>query len=186
MTIMTSRIGNLAFEPGKILLKDDPSDNDSGRLIISLGKSEKEKIILQKEGIYCKVPDTSNNVLGLLVTTNYRFVFLKDTKTILTKKGFLSFPFSIVRYLELTRVSSNSSFKGIRFLIHGLTHQLIFTSDASAIINTIINFGKIPEGLCRLARCPYCLKIISYQFGEFLNLQNHDELCPFCRRPIIR
>src|SRR6266576_5748037 len=98
----------LAFEFGKIVFKTlievDASKKESGKLLRSLGGSQREEVILQKIAKYWNKQRRLDRPDGLLVVTNHRVVFLSKIKTILTTTDYLSFPIEMIEDHQATRV----------------------------------------------------------------------------------
>lgn len=134
-----SDLGEMAFNLGVVVLKTELSKKESSKLIRSLGGDEKEIIFLQKMSKFWNQQNIFDRPDGLAVVTNYRFVFLSKVKTVLTVTDYLSFPYTVMQDLEVTKVMHISP--AIRFKVNGKLYVFTFYSKADEVL-TAINKAK--------------------------------------------
>jgi cystathionine beta-lyase/cystathionine gamma-synthase len=132
---MLSLVGDVVFELGKVLIKVEESKKDSAKLIRSLEGDETERILLQKIGKYWNQQNIFDRPAGLVVITNCRLVFLPKQKTITTTTNFLSFPFAVIKDLEMTRVMGMSP--AIRFRVTGKEYVFTFFLNSGEVFQTM-------------------------------------------------
>jgi Bacterial PH domain len=138
---MLEEIVHGVFELGKVLIKVELSKGESAKLIRTLGRDEKETILLQKQGKYWNQQNRFDRPDGLVVVTNHRLVFLSKVKTILTKTDFLSFPVELIKDLETTRVMLVSP--AIRFKFEDKVYMFTFFSNATEVRERLESAMKI-------------------------------------------
>jgi len=132
---MLNLLGDVVFELGKVLMKVEESKKDSAKLIRSLEGDETERVLLQKIGKYWNQQNIFNRPDGLVVITNCRLVFLAKQKTITTTTNFLSFPFEVIKDLEMTRVMGMSP--AIRFRVTGKEYVFTFFLNSGEVFQTM-------------------------------------------------
>ena len=137
---MSSDLGKLAFELGKVLLKVELSKRESAKLIRSLGGNEKETVALQKIGKFWNQQNIFDRPDGLVVVTNQRLVFLSKVKTFTTRTDFLSFPFEFMKDIAVTQVMFVSP--AIQFTTEGKLYMFTFLSNADEVLGAIRSITK--------------------------------------------